>query len=418
MKSINTFLIIIVLGLAVYYFINHNSVVDEENQHKKSINQVSFQQGNSESTNTNKQKKHNTKTNPIDEFDNYLDELAENKDDKQKDTPVDFITAYRDWDYFSNCYTDVEDFSNKKDPLETLAERFELNPRESQTQPTAQQNTYYQHHVETCKSMITLFDNESDDYYLIRQQLRRRYENITPKTEKSKQLAHALEMVQHLKNFRLELSSAHFSKSNLTPDQLNTLNNEISRLTSLLVNVYQGESEDEDLTPEQILQIESYSKQIEEIRFEIASSKVDDNALITAIESKIDGYLNSIDDYLLHVQSPDAFLLLAKQLYKAEYYQKDYSIMTQLKSQTGIYDPYYINILNTIVMPLVACSMDYPCDAESDYILSYCLGLRDSMFNQACGMNLEDFYFNFYIGANQLNDVNNYFNFLVSRYAN
>ncbi len=60
---------------------------------------------------------------------------------------------------------------------------------------------------------------------------------------------------------------------------------------------------------------------------------------------------------------------------------------------------YYIFILNRIVTPLVACSMDYPCDAQSDYMISYCLGLRDSMFIQACDNNLEDFYFNFYIGA-------------------
>ncbi len=89
-----------------------------------------------------------------------------------------------------------------------------------------------------------------------------------------------------------------------------------------------------------------------------------------------------------------------------------------MKAQTGITDSYYIQILNRIVLPLVACSMNYPCDPESDYMMSYCLGLRDSMFNQACGKNLTDFYFNFYIGMNQMSDVDNYFNYLVNRYAN
>ena len=93
-------------------------------------------------------------------------------------------------------------------------------------------------------------------------------------------------------------------------------------------------------------------------------------------------------------------------------------MMGHVKSQTHIYDNYYLGILNNLVHPLVACSMDYPCDAQSDLILSYCLGLKDSMFNQACGLSLEDFYFTFYIGANQLDDVNKYFNYLVNRYAN
>jgi len=77
-----------------------------------------------------------------------------NNEEKKPESESDYISAYRDWQYFENCYTDVEDFNNKTDPLQTLADRFENNNRESQSEPTALQNSYYQYHVDVCKTLI------------------------------------------------------------------------------------------------------------------------------------------------------------------------------------------------------------------------------------------------------------------------
>lgn len=335
------------------------------------------------------------------------------KDSKEssEDQELDYVSAYRDWQYFANCFTDVEDFLNNKDPLQTLAERFEGNDREAQREPTPQQNSYYQQHVEICKS---LSEDDDQDYYQIRQNLKQRYEKIAPTTEQAKQLQHAIRMVEQLDSLVLQYNQSQYKQSSLSDREISRLNREISQLTTAMMEIYDSS---EQLSEEMTQTIKSYADEINKRQEKIANSRTSDEASVNEAQAIVYGYLNSIDDYLHRVQSPDAFLLLADKIYRVEYYKKDTPVIKNLKEATGIYDSYYLNILNTIVLPLVACSMNYPCDAESDFMLSYCLGLKDSMFNQACGLGLEDFYFSFYIGANQLSDVNNYFNYLVNRYA-
>ena len=401
----------IFLGMLAIYYYKHNIAIADEKT-KKTISSINLSAPQNQPANSNKSNKSKKNIKKPENNDNTQTVVSENtQKDEKEDKEIDYITAYRNWNYFENCYTDIVDFHNKKDPLDTLKERFANNPRESQTEPTAQQNIYYQHHVEICKAMI---DDEEDDYYQVRQKLHEKFLSIKPTTDEEKQLEHALQMVKRLQQFQINLNNTHYSKSTLSTAELNALNTKMQELTKQMMLIYDGS---ETLTEEQAAQVENYSNQIEEISNKIAQSNMPDNTKIAQLQAEIDGYKNSIDDYLHHVTSPDAFLLLADKIYRIDYYRKDSSIITTLKHTTGIKDPYYINMLNAIVMPLVACSMNYPCDPDSDYILSYCLGLRDSMFNQACGVNLEDFYFNFYIGANQLNDVNTYFNYLVNRYA-
>jgi hypothetical protein len=413
MKSIKYLIGLAVLIMVVVYLNNNDKqLVDAPPKPTKPVNQVTLQSSQSDSAieQQSQAEKHIEKT--------AVEQLPEDSivleiDDKTDDEPeLDYVTAYRDWQYFANCYTDVEDFHNGTDPLETLAGRFANNPRESQAEPTPQQISFYQDHVEICQSMI---EDENDDFYEINRQLQQRFEKIAPKTEIEKQLEHALQMVQQLKKFKNEYSRAQFSTSNLPPRELKNINSQIEELTATMLEIYDGS---ETLTPQQAQLVKQYGEEIESLRLRIITSKIVDDKKLTGINSKIDGYLNSMDDYLHRVQSADAFLIIGKELYTPEYLQKDSTVIKTLKQQTGILDSYYINILNAIAIPLIACSMDYPCDAKSDLMLSYCLGLKDSMFNQACGRSLEDFYFSFYIGANQLNDVNLYFNYLVNRYAN
>jgi hypothetical protein len=339
--------------------------------------------------------------------------LEHNKQEKIMQT--DYITAYRDWQYFENCYTDIEDFANDKDPLETLKERFADNPRESQKQPTSQQNYYYQHHVEVCKTLINEVGDEDDDYFQINQKLSKRFLAISAETNEEKQLEQALQMIKQLKSYKVGFSKAHQPQSTLDDKELTEIYNQIENLTVAMMQVYDGNN---SLSQNQIQLIEEYSDKIENLQITINESIQFNTGTIKNLEREIDVYLNTLDNYLKQVQSADAFIIIATELYKFEYLQKESTVLKTLQSQTFILDGYYLSLLNNITIPLVACSMNYPCDAESDLILSYCLGLKDSMFNQACGTNLEEFYFNFYIGANQLSDVNNYFNFLVNRYAN
>lgn len=410
MKSIYRLLVMLLLIFLAYYLFNFNKV-----EPKKKLNPVSLQNHDNSHSNSSinekllQQESDITaiqKTQQIPQIDQLT--ISEKTPDETK---LDYISAYRDWQYFDNCYTDVEDFHNEKDPLQTLVERFANNPREYQTEPTPKQNTYYLHHVEICKGLI---DDKSNSFSVLKGKLEKKFRRIIPKTDKEKQLQHALQMRNQLRDYQLEFNRAHRARTSLPPEQLNFINDQIQQLTVDMLQIYNA---NHVLTPQQAELVKQYGEKIETLRLQIVNSNQIDTELISAIENRVDGFLNSIDDYLHRVHSPDAFLVLVSVLYNVGFYQNDSTVLNRIKQQTGIYDSYYLRILNEVVMPLVACSMDYPCDAESDFILSYCLGLKDSMFSQACGLSLEDFYFSFYIGANQMNDVNNYFNFLVNRYA-
>jgi hypothetical protein len=409
MKSIRYLIVFVLLGLLAWYFfygIKSTSVHSHVKQPQVINEQNVLYENTKPLTQQNDKKGPQIKIIPEED----ITVIEQKKDETLKS---DYVSAFRDWQYFENCYTDVEDFNNKKDPLQTQAERFENTIRESQSEATVQQNSYYQYHVDICKSLIAEADDASN-YFLIRSNLKSRYEKITPKTAEEKQLSHALGLIEQLNNFKSEYARAQRSQSSLSADEINTIQSKINALSDELLRIYE---EGEELSEQQVSEIERISIQINLLKSKMQSNTAPDESALAEITAKIDGHLNSIDDYLHRVQSPDAFLILAKEIYKIEYFSKESTVMQNLKAQTGIYDSYYLNILNEIVLPLVACSMDYPCDAQSDLILSYCLGLRDSMFNQACGRNLEDFYFNYYIGGNQLNDVNVYFNYLVNRYA-
>lgn len=411
MKPIRNLLIFsVVLIATLFYFFQHTQ---RDTETTTKVNTVSLQT-NDNKINVVKTKHGHKNLVPKDNIALFEQDIALLTNAKKHNPELDYITAYRDWQYFENCYTDIEDFKNNKDPLDTLKQRFVRNPRESQTESTPQQLSYYQYHVDICRTLMNDVGGENDSYSQIRNNLKLRFQNLDQTTAEEKQLAHAIEMAEQLLTFKNNYSQAHKDISNLSAEEVADIETRIDALTERALAISNGSN---TLTPEQTQELQKYDTQIEALISIIANNNIPDYNKIAETQVIIDGYLNSIDDYLHQVKSPDAFILLAQLVYKHEFFNKDSTVLNKFKTQTGIKEGFYIEVLTKIVVPLVACSMNYPCDAESDLILSYCLGLKDSMFNQACGKSLEDFYFNFYIGPNQLEDVNHYFNYLVNKYA-
>ncbi|HOP22198.1 MAG TPA: hypothetical protein PK055_09335 [Gammaproteobacteria bacterium] len=407
--------LLIIVAVFVLYFKNPQKPENPQNS-SQIIEPLNIEKDKNSST--EKEKKEQIKTTSKQDLEQQTPESFTENNPKE-DSEVDYIMAYRDWQYFKNCYTDVEDFHNNKDPLQTLAERFQYNPRESQNEPTPQQNIYYQYHVDVCKSLI---DDENDDYYQIMSKLEQRFQRIQPNTPEAKQLEHAIKLVEQHHQFVTQYNNSFSTEFNIPATEVNMINTQIEQLNQQLYEVYEssGYLDHDDmmqLREDEKQQIQNLLNQISELKQALDESKYINFTQADVARKTMYGHRNSMEDYLHSVTSPDAFLVLAAEVYKIDLLYEEPQVIQLLKQKTGIKDSLYINVLNGVVLPLVACSMNYPCDAESEYILSYCLGLKDSMFNEACGSNLEDFYFSHYIGSNQLTDVYAYFNFLVERYA-
>ena len=328
MKSIYRLLVMLLLIFLAYYLFNFNKI-----ESKKKLNPVSLQNHDNSHSNSSINEKLLQQESDITAIQKtqqtpQIDQLTISEKTPDE-TKLDYISAYRDWQYFDNCYTDVEDFHNEKDPLQTLVERFTNNPREYQTEPTPQQNTYYLHHVEICKGLI---DDKSNSFSVLKGKLEKKFRHIIPKTDKEKQLQHALQMRNQLRDYQLEFNRAHRARTSLPPEQLNFINDQIQQLTVDMLQVYNA---NHVLTPQQAELVKQYGEKIEALRLQIVNSNQIDTELISAIEDRVDGFLNSIDDYLHRVHSPDAFLVLVSVLYDVGFYQNDSTVLNRINSKLG-----------------------------------------------------------------------------------
>ena len=219
MKSIvNITILAAVLLMAFIYFSNQNS---SQVKPVKSIQSTPVSISNV-STQTQIEPEEKAKK-PLPKKELYSSVFVNFKNSKNSsntdESELDYVTAYREWRYFANCYTDVEDFHNEKDPLLTLSGRFDTNVRESQEEPAQVQNTYYALHVQECKRLI---EDESDDYYTIISKLRNRFESIKADTDEEKDLQHALEMLEQLEKFKFEYSRSSRGELSSTTDKAKT----------------------------------------------------------------------------------------------------------------------------------------------------------------------------------------------------
>lgn len=243
--------------------------------------------------------------------------------------------AYRDWQYFKNCYTDVEDFHNNKDPLQTLAERFQYNPRESQNEPTPQQNIYYQYHVDVCKSLI---DDENDDYYQIMSKLEQRFQRIQPNTPEAKQLEHAIKLVEQHHQSVTQYNNSFSTEFNIPATEVNMINTQIEQLNQQLYEVYEssGYLDHDDmmqLREDEKQQIQNLLNQISELKQALDESKYINFTQADVARKTMYGHRNSMEDYLHSVTSPDAFLVLAAEVYKIDLLYEEPQVIQLLKQK-------------------------------------------------------------------------------------
>ena len=171
----------------------------------------------------------------------------------------------------------------------------------------------------------------------------------------------------------------------------------------------------EELTDEDREILSTITDHIKDLNQQLYKLKQPTLEKVTEQKLIYEGFLNTAFDFLTRNTSSDAFAILAPEIYMK---QVNSLGVDQLKQALGVYDKDYISHLAEVAIPLYSCSMGHPCDAESEWALTFCLGLKGAMFHQACDRPLQDFYWGYYLGPNLSQDVRAVLDVMKQSYEN
>jgi hypothetical protein len=339
---------------------------------------------------------------------------------KSKEPELDLITAFRDYKYFELCQYVFELDKNKIDmsPIGQFNQFYSPDQR-IRLEPSSEQLMYLKIHFDRCKS---LYDKDAKFYAQASSQLLRRYSRIQAKSAQEKQLKQAIDLDDHFNETSnqliqarkgapkdISLKSEYFKQKREITQQINRLRSHGQSNFSLNI-VIAGEERNQEIN-----RLEQQLQQIENLE---AENYFIDNELIIKLESQKQQLSKDIEGFLSQNTSPDAFLLLTNVFISdKQETQEDSNFIKKIKKSFNFYDSTNFKLLNKIVYPLVACSLNYPCNDESSLVLNICLDYKNNDSSMACGKNLEDFYLNNYLSPNQALDLNNYFNYLMDHYV-
>jgi hypothetical protein len=130
-----------------------------------------------------------------------------------------------------------------------------------------------------------------------------------------------------------------------------------------------------------------------------------------------------IYNYFLDIENtPDDFIFNNKYVTK----QKPLLLINNIAQQLEFKDKHYFNQTYTAAIELYFCYLGADCSQNSRFIRNHCIGFFYSLYNldrvniyqESCDLSVDEFYFQFFISPNQLEDVERILKYLVQNYAN
>lgn len=329
---------------------------------------------------------------------------SENKID---DRNVSYLTAYRELKSFFKCAVVIQNNEKGIDLMKSYMEKtsyFSSNdgaPKEVQTE-------YYQVYIDKCQSLF-LTENESvKEAY---KRIEKRFNNSTPVSDDEVSLANALEIENRIKNLTRKISQEKSGKTLLTEAEQR---NNIKRL--LAISEEMTPLINRSMTPEftetdEIL-LNNLLNEIRELNN--TNTHLSNPEEVKLLQEELALVTPELVEFFKNNQTPDVFLIFAEHLLNER--RGQFFFTEDVNNKLGIYDTDYINALNKIIVPFIACSLGYPCGAESFLVIEHCIYPFGGE-PLACGRNIEDYYLEDLISPNQMIDFNNYFNYLLDNYA-
>jgi len=331
-----------------------------------------------------------------------LDKKQLNKEDRE----ISYLIAYRELVQYSKCSMI---YINKQKGIDLISvykedyDRYAENPMK----PSEVQIQHYQAYIDEC--MFLLIDDQ-EEYTEGYKRLSKRLNNITPETDEEIALSEAIEIDKKIKQISNQLYIEKSGYNKITEEQREANSKKRHALFDEIDIIRQrnnGNTTDEDLALiKQIYQQLSTIGKIENLEI--------DTEEIAFLENEYTKNALELKEFFKNNQTPDVFLIFSEHLLNER--MGKFFFTEDLNNKLGIYDTMYIQTLNEIIVPFVACTLGYPCGPESYFSIEHCL---DSVEPEAkaCGKNVIDYFLDDLLSTNQMIDFNNYFNYLLDNHA-
>jgi len=239
-----------------------------------------------------------------------------------------------------------------------------------------------------------------------------------PQTEPEKVLEKGLELFNQHKELEKSIGDATQSYSLLSEDEMQNIKTKIQKLNQQIKELKANpDSQTNNQIQSLISELSNKRSQLYKTIRENKVTNTDKEAKKRA-EDNVLQHKNTLLDFLKSNNSPDILLLYSRMFFYPATFEFN-PILEDMKRELATYEPYLLLSLYEVGIKLAACSMNYPCDDQSLFVLNYCIGERKyfNMSPSACGKSLEGFYFNAYLSPNQLEDVSKYLNYILENYA-
>jgi hypothetical protein len=331
----------------------------------------------------------------------------------QTDPDLTYLQAYRDYVYFSKCQIIFNQIEKKQDPVANFIERIEkftpynwAIPVETQLEVFPEQLNVFEVYLVKCQSLL-LTENES--FKDAKNRLGITYQSITPETQEEIDLSDGLNLFNQYKKLGIDLTSAYTGKTVLDDMTANNIKQKIRYLSSESKRLYESGNINTDDDLKQRLDV--LKKEINTLYFQLDKDRITDQDNIIFLQNKLAQSKTNLYGFLKQNTSPDLFLA-----YSRELFYPGFGISSEVFNAINVHDYAFQLQIYTIGINLIACAMNYPCNEDSLLVQEICLDYANPE-KFACGKNLEDYYFNYLLGPNQIQDIENYLNYMLKHYA-
>jgi len=335
-----------------------------------------------------------------------------NFDDLSIATDLDYLTAFRDYTYFLLCKSIITDLNNKTQPIISYRKRIKHFEKFGYTGGD-HHDQFFLKHVDQCADYL-LHDDEIFQHASTR--LKKTYQSIEPKTNEEKELDKILALIEETNNLYTQLNSLKRGNSTLTTKAIKQIRLKIDNIRKIN-NQFTTIPKEQRNTQQQAI-INSNNDRIKSLRQSIRDSYHKDGSLIESLSVNYQVQVTKLNQDIISTKSADIFALLTRwysdQIVNPQFNKIFETIYAKAQKELNLSHGNYPIILARSALPLFACALGYPCDADSQIILLHCITFAN---RNACGRGVEDFYLNQYISPNTFQDVNQFLSFLFEHYA-